>query len=215
MPFPIFPFLFRTRRRRRPAAQSPEIPISRPLDTPETSGIVRRHFYNERGFQTYGSFFSCWGGVITAGHVLSEAQDKLPPFARGPVDTWPEGLDAALIGCSLPATCPQIPTAGQRVKCIGYPAGSRHIEERQAKIYMKRPNAHGQWIAHILSPDEPVVSGMSGGAVIDLHSAQPIGILITRNSPADLNNDRDPDESFDFISLASVWTALNSGEPYV
>ena len=213
MPFPIFPFLFR--KRRRAAAQSPKIPISRPLAVPKTSGIVRRHFYNERGFQTYGSFFSCWGGMITAGHVLSEAQDKLPPFARGPVDTWPEGLDAALMGCALPEICPPVPTAGQHVKCIGYPAGSRHIEERQAKIYLERPGALGQWIAHILSPDEPVVSGMSGGAVIDSHSKEPIGILITRNSPADLNNDRDPDESFDFISLASVWHALRNGESYV
>ena len=55
---------------------------------------------------------------------------------------------------------------------------------------------------------------MSGGAVMDA-SGQPIGILTTRNSPADLNNDRDPDESFDFISLAGVWRAISKGDNYV
>ena len=51
-------------------------------------------------------------------------------------------------------------------------------------------------------------SGMSGGPVLDALTLEPIGITITRNSPADLNNDRDPDESADFIALSSVWDAI-------
>ena len=78
-------------------------------------------------------------------------------------------------------------------------------------MYIQRPGAADTWIARIITPDEPVVTGMSGGAVMDA-SGQPIGILITRNSPADLNNDRDPDESFDFISLAGVWRAISTGD---
>jgi len=54
------------------------------------------------------------------------------------------------------------------------------------------------------------VTGMSGGPVIDLKTDQPIGILITRNSPADLDKDQIPDQSCDFISLSSVWYVLNS-----
>ena len=60
------------------------------------------------------------------------------------------------------------------------------------------------------APDEPVVTGMSGGPVLDAKTLEPIGITITRNSPADLNNDRDPDESADFIALSSVWEAMTA-----
>jgi len=42
---------------------------------------------------------------------------------------------------------------------------------------------------------------------MDVATNKPIGIIITRNSPADLNNDRDPDESCDFIALSAVWDA--------
>lgn len=184
--------------------------ITRPAGQFKT-GMVRRNFYNEAGFQTYGSFFSSWNGWITAAHVLDEAKGLLPIFADGLVDKWPAGLDAALIGCRLPNEPPQAPVSGQRVKCIGYPAGSNYPAEREAKIYMERPGHADTWIAHILVPEEPVVTGMSGGVVIDLQSETPIGIIITRNSPADLNNDRDPDESLDFISLAGVWHALHAG----
>lgn len=81
------------------------------------------------------------------------------------------------------------------------------METRTARTYFERGG--GQWIAHIFDPDEPVVVGMSGGPVIDVATGQPVGITITRNSPADLNSDRDPDESADFIALSVVWDALN------
>lgn len=194
-----------------PAPQGAPPPlITRPTESFET-GLIRRHFYNEAGFQTYGSFFSAWQGWITAAHVLDEAKGLLPPFADGNTDKWPAGLDAALIGCTLPDQMPRAPKSGQLIKCIGYPAGSAHPAERQAKVYMKRPGQTDTWIAHILEPDEPVVTGMSGGAVIDIETDMPIGIIITRNSPADLNNDRDPDESLDFVSLSGVWEVLQTG----
>ncbi len=210
MPFPFFPFF--KKKRAHPAPNPHNIP---PTPMPRATEQVRRHFYNERGFQTYGTFFAHWDGIITAGHVLSEAQDKLPPFARGHVESWPGGLDAALIGCDLPRSCPADPKSGQSVICRGYPAGSAYAATRTAKIYMQRPGAPDTWIARIIDPDEPVVTGMSGGAVFDADTGEPLGILITRNSPADLNNDRDPDESFDFISLAGVWRVLKNGGAYV
>ncbi len=217
MPFPFFPF---RRKKSKPVVRhkrNVEIPVT-PM--PIANEQVRRHFYNEPGFQAYGTFFAHWGGMITAGHVLSEAQDKLPPFASGAVDAWPGGqnglgLDAALIGCVLPQTSPADPKPGQSVICRGYPAGSAHAATRTAKVYMQRPGAPDTWIARIFEPDEPVVTGMSGGPVFDAQTGEPIGILITRNSPADLDNDRDPDESFDFVSLAGVWRALNAGGNYV
>lgn len=181
-------------------------PSPRPQDVASGAINIRRHFYNEANFQTYGSFFQHWGGWITAGHVLTEASDLLPPFASGDMRSWPDGLDAAVIGCTLPQKAPPPPHTGQDVMIKGYPAGSRHLEIRRGTVYYER--GAGTWIAHIKTPDEPVVTGMSGGAVIDTSSGAPIGILITRNSPADLNSDRDPDESADFIALCDVWHAL-------
>ena len=133
----------------------------------------------------------------------------LPPFAAGELISWPSGLDAALIGVRLPERQPPAPRRGQEVICKGYPAGSRSLEVRHGNIYIERMAGSGTWITHIKSPDEPVVTGMSGGPVIDALTQEPIGIIITRNSPADLNNDRDPDESCDFIALSAVWDAAS------
>lgn len=201
--------------RRKPKPVSHTVPSS-PKQPPEvwspapaepTGNIdIRRHFYNERGFQCYASFFACWGGWITAGHCMTETNDLLPPFAKGDLTSWPEGLDAATLGCTLPSTRPADPVIGQKVVCKGFPAGARQLEQRRGKVYFERNP--GTWITHIEMPDEPVVTGMSGGPVIDVSTGQPIGVIITRNSPADLNNDRDPDESYDFISLAAIWDAV-------
>ena len=110
---------------------------------------IRRYFHNEHHFQCYTSWFAHWGGWISAGHCLTEAQDHLPSFAAGQsVTSWPDGLDAAIVGCTLPQTCPEPPTVGQDVLIQGYPAGSRHIEQRTGRVYFERSS--GQWIAHIL-----------------------------------------------------------------
>jgi len=61
---------------------------------------------------------------------------------------------------------------------------------------------------HIDTPDEPVVTGMSGGRVRSLETGETLGIIITRNSPADLDRDQDPDESCDFTALSAVWEAV-------
>ena len=137
---------------------------------------------------------------------MTETNDLLPPFAKGDFTTWPEGLDAAILGCRLPAKRPKDPVIGQHVICKGFPAGSRTLELRKGEVYYERNP--GTWIAHIKVPDEPVVTGMSGGPVVDTKTGAPMGIIITRNSPADLNNDRDPDESCDFIALSAIWDAV-------
>ncbi len=173
---------------------------------------IRRYFHNEHRFQCYTSWFAHWGGWISAGHCLTEAHDHLPSFAEGgSVISWPDGLDAAIVGCTLPRERPEPPRVGQDVILEGFPAGSRHKEQRSGRVYFER--SPGQWIAHIFDPDEPVVTGMSGGPVLDAKTLQPIGITITRNSPADLNNDRDPDESADFIALSAVWDAMKTQSP--
>lgn len=184
---------------------TPSIPRPRPKPQAGLPIDVRRHFYNEPGFQTYGSFFAYWDGFITAGHVLSEASDLLPPFAHAATHKWPGGLDAALLDCRLPDTAPDAPYPGQAVTMIGFPGGSSVAATREGKVYIRRSDL--SFIAHIITPDEPVVTGMSGGVVLDTATQTPIGIIITRNSPADLNADRDPDESCDFTALSDVWRA--------
>jgi len=231
MPFPFWPFKRKTSR--TPIAQSPRVNVSdmqvqTPPATPsmpsqrrnpwgdpkplkaEKATSIRRHFYNEAHFQCYATFFPHWDGWITAGHCITEAGERMPPFAKAPLISWPGGLDAALLGCKLPRTRPPAPLIGQRVIVRGYPAGSRHVEYRKGHVYIERGGGSGTWIIHIETPDEPVVSGMSGGPVIDADTGIPLGIIITRNSPADLNNDRDPDESCDFIALSAVWDALSN-----
>ena len=197
----------------RPAPQT--TPWAEPFNAtpavaaPVVGADVRRYFHNGRGSQCYTSWFAHWDGWISAGHCVTDTGGHLPTFASGETVSWPDGLDAALVGCTLPARKPAAPRIGQAVTMIGYPAGSRNAERREATIYHER--MPGQWIAHISEPDEPVVTGMSGGAVIDTATGQPVGIIITRNSPADLDNDRDPDESADFIALSAVWDAVRKG----
>jgi len=194
-----------------PAVAAP-IEVSKSADTPIPQTFkVRRYFFNQRASQCYGTFFPYWGGWITAGHVLTSTAHKWPPFAQeGKAQLWPAGLDAALKNCVLPKEPPPKPYSGQKIKLMGFPAGSSNLETRHGEVYIEREPRSGVWIAQIHSPDEPVVTGMSGGPVIDLKTDQPIGILITRNSPADLDKDQIPDQSCDFISLSSVWYVLNS-----
>ena len=202
--------------RRKPSKiLPPKKPFAQSRPNPATQGAepnIRRHFYNEPDFQCYASFFFLWEGWISAGHCLTDSQDLLPPFVKGELISWPGGLDAAHMGCRLPAKRPEAPIIGQRVIIKGYPAGSRTMETRRGHVYIERGAGTGTWIAHIEDPDEPVVTGMSGGPVVDADSGRPIGIVITRNSPADLNNDRDPDESCDFIALSAVWEAVNRAQ---
>jgi len=204
--------------RRKPAplrkaeSKAPRATVLTKQDIDNSGPDIRRHFYNERGFQCYASFFAYWDGWISAGHCLTETHDLFPPFAKGELSSWPGGLDAALMGCRLPSQKPEAPIIGQRVIMKGFPAGCRTMEIRQGHVYIERGAGSGTWIAHIETPDEPVVTGMSGGPVVDLSSGKPIGIIITRNSPADLNNDRDPDESCDFIALSAVWEAIKRAQ---
>ena len=153
---------------------------------------------------------------MTAGHVLTHANHNWPDFTgKGKEYLWPGGLDAALRGCKMPARPPEPPRPGQKAIALGYPAGSRMMESRMGEIYIERSSSSGNWIMHIHDPDEPVVSGMSGGPVLDALTNAPLGVIITRNSPADLDADRDPDESCDFVSLHAIWHAVNSPPPMV
>ena len=211
---PLFPFFRWPRKRMLPSSLPTPIASAPTIPRAAIDPIcdVRRHFYNERGFQCYASFFAAWDGWITAGHVLTDAAHKWPDFTpeNASETIWPAGLDAAFKGCTLPSAPPPRPVRGKSVTAFGFPAGAQSMEARTGTVYLERGQGSGIWIMHIQTPDEPVVTGMSGGPVIDTKTGLPLGILITRNSPADLNADRDPDESCDFVSLRAVWEAVQA-----
>lgn len=169
---------------------------------------LTRHFLNNGIIQTYGSFFRLWDGWVTAGHVYQEMNRNVPAFATGDRIIQPGFLDAALFGVQLPAQRPPVPVEGQKLLAIGYPAGSTEPSEREAVVYIRRSSE--SFIARILSPREPVVVGMSGGIVVDSQTAEPVGIIVVRNSPADLDRDGIKDESFDFVALSDLYDAVSA-----
>ncbi len=173
---------------------------------------LKRHFFDERGIQVYGSFFQCWGGWITAGHVIQQMLRTSPPFADGQQILYPGQMDAALMGCKVPDQQPTKPEIGQQIIVAGYPAGSSTPSLREGEVYMQRPQTT-DWIATISNPSEPVVVGMSGGVVYDAATKEIVGILITRNSPADLDADGIADQNFDFVALYDIWNQLRTFPP--
>lgn len=176
---------------------------------------VRRYFYDGPASYTYGSFFRHWGGWITAGHVVEQMDNAIPDFCSGDTRLRPDGLDAALIGCSLPSEAPPQLQEGQDVVIRAFPGGSAHAAERVGAVYIERPNGSSTstkaWIVRIDDPEEPVVTGMSGGLAMDKATGRPVGILVTANSRAQIDADPEEDHSMDIVSLRDVYDAVASG----
>lgn len=184
-------------------ARPPELAAEMPVD-------VRRYFYDDDIVTTYGSFYAYWDGWITAGHVIRDIKHTVPPFASGDVVYRPDGLDAALIGCTLPVAQPAQLTEGMEILVVGYPAGSAAPAYRKGAVHYTVPGS-GKWIIRIDEPNEPVVSGMSGGVAIDIATQKPVGIIIEANHQAQLDQDTDLDQSLNIVSLRDVWNAVTQG----
>ena len=152
----FFKFFRRNKTRVQPKPMAKPTPInpaptnSAPSSKPKGSIDVRRYFHNERNFQCYTTWFEHWGGWITAGHCLTDAQDHLPDFtANTPVIKWPDGLDAALVGCSLPSTRPADHGAymGGVVMFSGT-LSTPHVPQgwhRSNRAKVIQPPNHGPW----------------------------------------------------------------------
>lgn len=138
-------------------------------------------------------------------------EGHLPEFTDpNPLIIRPGGIDAALIGTRLPDDAPPPIKADDDLIAIGYPAGSHQHAVRHCRAYLRRPGTEAAWIAHITAPEEPVVVGMSGGLVYRRSDAEPVGIITTRNTPADLDRDGDRDQSLDFVALDAVYEAAST-----
>ena len=190
---------------------------------------LRRYFYEglipvrghpdvkQQGY-VYGSLFSHWGGWVTAGHVLYDANHNPPPYANGSVIYRPGKLDAALVGCRLPDTPPSDIKEGDQIVISGYPAGSAvpAVREGAAHIYREpeswEDKEFGRWVIRIDLPTEPVVSGMSGGVAIHAETGEIIGIVTHSNSPHNIDTDPEDDHSLDIVSLHDVWHAVKDAD---
>jgi len=181
---------------------------------------VLKWLYRDNKTRNSGTCWELWGGHITGDHVFLGARRNKPHFAKGQAIRAEGIIDAVLFGCTLPAEKPRLPLIGEEVTVSGYPAGTGHLEHRYAKVHAKRmqrgdPNYSTlTWIGKIDQPMPPhpynsslfdsVYGGMSGGLVSAING-EPLGVLVTQNGLADLDGDGWTDDSFDFVSLASIW----------
>jgi len=90
---------------------------------------------------------------------------------------------------------------------------------RQGTVYLRRSEGgslgyqSNTWIVVFESRGEAgifgeaVVGGMSGGIVTD-YDLNPVGMLVTQNSPSDLNNDGALEHSVDIVGLADAYQVL-------
>jgi hypothetical protein len=168
---------------------------------------------------SYGTYWKYCGGWFTADHVHEAMSLKAPDFVRGRVVRAPGVIDAVWYGKNWACGAPSNPKLGTSVYVLGYPGGSDKPTLRQGTVHFHRTESGsegyqmGTWIV-VFEPrenagisGEAVVVGMSGGIVTDTEF-NPVGILVTQNSPADLNGDGDLDQSVDIVGLGDAYQVL-------
>lgn len=193
---------------------------------------IKRVFHQDNISATYGTFWPYSGGYITAEHVTNAMNDYTPSFTRGGLRKSGGLVDAVTIGAKKPKRRPREPEEGERVSVYGFPAGSRYLERRTGIVYLRRTENASKgyetpsWIVILDEAPkvivdgykdnyfEPVVSGMSGGAVID-HQGKPLGVLITRGGAFDSNSNEVLEQTMDFQALSDIYDALFGDNSYV
>ncbi len=168
---------------------------------------------------TYGTYWKYCGGWFTADHVHEAMNLETPDFISRGVIRAPGIIDAVWYGKTWTCKAPASPKVGMAVYLLGYPGGSDKPTLRQGTVHFHRTESGspgyqtGTWIV-VFGPrenagisGEAVVGGMSGGIVTDTNY-NPIGILVTQNSPADLNGDGALEQSVDIVSLADAYKIL-------
>ena len=168
---------------------------------------------------TYGTYWKYCGGWFTADHVHEAMDLNAPDFVSRNVVRAPGLIDAAWYGKKWKCGAPLNPKMGMDVYLLGYPGGSDKPTLRQGKVHFHRVESGspgyqtGTWIV-VFDPrgnagisSEAVVGGMSGAIVTDT-DYNPVGILVTQNSPADLNGDGNLEQSVDIVGLADAYRVL-------
>jgi hypothetical protein len=120
----------------------------------------------------------------------------------------PDYIDGAIYGGRLKIR-PRRMVDGEPVVIVGYPARSNEPVIARGVVHLARHERYGSnvgpvSIIRLTQPKEPVMSGMSGGAVLS-ETGEPLAILTTTNGVSDLNGDGDPDYSADVVELHELW----------
>ena len=168
---------------------------------------------------SYGTYWKHCGGWFTADHVHTAMNLEAPKFVRGTVVRAPGVIDAVWYGKNWSCGAPISPKVDMPVYVLGYPGGSDKPTLREGTVHFQRVESGsagyqtGTWIV-VFEPredagisGEAVVSGMSGGIVTD-YNFNPVGILVTQNSPADLNGDGVLEQSVDIVGLDDAYHVL-------
>lgn len=168
---------------------------------------------------SYGTYWKYCGGWFTADHVHEAMNLDAPKFIKHAVVRAPGVIDAAWYGKNWSCAAPLGPEIGMPVYVLGYPGGSDKPSLRRGKVHFQRTESGsegyqtGTWIVVFEPRDnaglsgEPVVVGMSGGIVTDM-DINPIGLLVTQNSPTDLDGDGALDQSVDIVGLDDAYHIL-------
>ena len=168
---------------------------------------------------SYGTYWKYCGGWFTADHVHEAMELNAPDFISKTVVRAPGIIDAVWYGKKWSCGAPASPDVGMPVYVLGYPGGTDTPSLRQGKVHFHREESGspgyqtGTWIV-VFEPrgdaglsGEAVVVGMSGGIVTDM-DFNPVGILVTQNSPADLNGDGVIEQSVDIVALDDAYRIL-------
>ena len=190
-------------------------------DTTAIENQIVKTFDVTRGVSdtAYGTYWKYCGGWFTADHVHKAMNYEPPDFVPGEVIRAPGIIDAAWYGRKWSCPAPTNPKDGMAVYLLGYPGGSDKPTLRQGKVHIRRAQSGSQgyristWIV-VFDPredagiiGEAVVGGMSGSIVTD-HNYNPVGILVTQNSPSDFNGDGDLENSVDIVGLTDAYEVL-------
>lgn len=193
----------------------------KPTDIVAVESKIVKTFDVRRGVSdtSYGTYWKHCGGWFTADHVHEAMELNAPTFISGRVVRAPGLIDAVWYGKKWSCNAPISPEIGMPVYVLGYPGGSDKPSLREGTVHFHREESGsdgyqtGTWIV-VFEPredaglsGEAVVVGMSGGIVTD-HAYNPIGILVTQNSPADLNGDGEFEQSVDIVSLTDAYRIL-------
>lgn len=168
---------------------------------------------------SYGTYWKYCGGWFTADHVHEAMNLQPPEFVSARVVRAPGLIDAVWYGKKWSCGAPKPPKVGLPVYLLGYPGGSDKPSLRQGMVHFHRAESGsdgyqtGTWIV-VFEPredagifGEAVTIGMSGSIVTDLE-LNPVGILVTQNSPADLNGDGTLEQSVDIVGLDDAYRIL-------
>lgn len=197
------------------------------IPNPSNFGFdLKRYFHEGTTGQAPGSFWTLWGGYITADHVYKEQNHTPPPFASGNISSGNPVIDACLMGCdNIPSRHPRAPIEGERLFIYGFPGGSNTVSPRIGTAYLKRSSSVTDydtptWIAKIdewpngVTGDMPegvfyeaVTVGMSGGLIM-AEDGTPLGVLVGDSGPWHEDADLDLDQVLDFVALSDIWTVF-------